>query len=265
MSGVRVEDLTFAYDGRPALEEIRLEIEPGELLALCGPNGSGKTTLLRALSGVLRPQKGVVYFDFAGGEARPLSGLKPKELACLLAAVEQEAHVAFDFTVRELVSLGRLPHVGRLRPLTACDHQAVEEAMKRVGVFEFAERSVQELSGGERRRVFLALALAQQPRILLLDEPTAHLDLRYQIEIMQLLRKLTEQGLTVIAAVHDLNLAARYCDRVAVLCRGRLMACGPPAEALTPERIQEIWRVDVEILFREGGLWVLPLPSIISD
>lgn len=264
MNTVRIANLTFSYDGRPALERITLEIHPGELLALIGPNGSGKTTLLRALSGVLRPQGGAVYLDFTGGNIRPISAIRPKELARLLAALEQETHVAFDFTVEELVSLGRLPHLHKLSPLSTHDRQAVEEAMRRVGVLEFAQRSVQELSGGERRRAFLALALAQKPQILLLDEPTAHLDLKYQIEIMELVRRLTKQGLGVIAALHDLNLAARYADRVAVLCQGRLMACGIPAEVLTLKLIQEVWGVDVEILSRQGGLWILPLPSVVS-
>jgi len=264
VSTVRIENLTFSYDGRPALEKITLDVKPAELLALIGPNGSGKTTLLRALSGALCPKRGAVYLDFTGGDIRPVSVIKPKELGRLLAALEQETHVAFDFTVRELVSLGRLPHLHKLSPLSSRDRQVVEEAMMRVGVLEFAEQSVQELSGGERRRAFLALALAQEPQILLLDEPTAHLDLKYQLEIMELVRGLTKQGLAVIAALHDLNLAARYADRVAVLCRGRLRAGGLPAEVLTLKLIREVWGVDVKILSGEGGLWILPLPSVVS-
>ncbi len=264
MTAIRVEDLTFAYKGRPILAEITLAVKAGEFFALIGPNGSGKTTLLRAISGVIPMDTGTVYLDFVDGQSHPVSQLAPKELARSLAALEQEVHVAFDFTVRETVSLGRLPHSRKLKPLAEEDRRVVEEAMERVGVAQFADRSIHSLSSGERQRVFLAMALAQEPKVLLLDEPTAHLDLKYQIEIMELIRGLSKRGLTVICALHDLNLAARYADRVGVLSQGRLVACGPPDEVFTLERIREIWHIEIEIFKESGEIWILPRSSVRS-
>lgn len=268
MSAIRVENLTFAYDGRPVIEGITLDVKAGELLALVGPNGSGKTTLLRAISGVLPPGQGAVYLDFDDHHPQMVTELSARELARSLAVVEQEVHVAFDFTVREIVSLGRLPHAHKLKSFSVPDQRVVEEAMQRVEIEQFADRNIHALSSGERQRVFLAMALAQEPKVLLLDEPTAHLDLKYQIEIMELVRGLADQGLTVMAALHDLNLAARYSDRVAVLSQGRFAGCGPPREMLTSELIQKVWGVQVEVVHRSGeeGIWVIPCgPAVLSS
>jgi iron complex transport system ATP-binding protein len=265
VSAVRVENLTFAYDGRPVLQGITLDVRAGEFLALIGPNGSGKTTLLRAISGVLPVTAGAVYVQVVDRGAHLVSELSAQELARSLAAVEQETYVAFDFTVREIVALGRLPHLNKLQAFSASDQRRVDEVMQRVGITQFAERSVQSLSSGERQRVFIAMALAQEPKVLLLDEPTAHLDLRYQLEIMELVRGLVDRGLAVIAAVHDLNLAARYSDRVAVLSQGRVVNCGPPQEMLTSELIEEVWGVKVELVHGpDGHVGYLSVPKLNS-
>jgi len=251
---IRLRGLSFAYDGVPALADVTLEIEAGEWLVLVGPNGSGKSTLLRLISGVLRPKGGTVFLDFC-----ELAKLSPKQLAQRLAALEQERSVGFDFTVRELVEWGRLPHQGWLGPWREGDERAVRKALRLMGLEALAERPLSGLSGGERQRVFLAMALAQEPEILLLDEPTAHLDLKYQLEILGLIRRLVDgEGLTVISALHDLNWAARYGDRAAVLCEGRLVACGPPAEVFTAELVRKVWGVTVEVVRREGALWLVP-------
>lgn len=234
---ISVERLGFAYDGRPVLEGIDLKVEEGEILALVGPNGSGKSTLLRNIAGILKPTGGAVYLDF-----KELQKLSPRELARQLGAVEQERRVGFDFTVRELVELGRLPHLGRLErlgaPLGPKDREAIRRAMELTHIAEFAERRISTLSGGERQRVFLAIALAQEPKALLLDEPTTHLDINYQLEIMEIIRERAKAGLTVIMALHDLNLAALYADRLALLHRGRIMALGRPEEVLTTHNIR---------------------------
>ncbi len=266
---LRVEKLSVSYGQEEtwALDDLSLEIYEREFLAVVGPNGSGKSTLLRALSGVLPPRAraggegrgrgGAIYLDF-----RRLEELPPREVARVIAAVEQEPHVGFDFAVREVVEWGRHPHRGRLSPWTAHDEEAVRRALSLFRLEELAERSITELSGGERRRVFLAMALAQEPQILLLDEPTAHLDLRYQLEILELVRRLVnEEGLTAVAALHDLNAALRYADRVAVLARGRLVACGPPREVLTPELVCQVWGVKAEVLAHNGYTFVLPVVS----
>jgi iron complex transport system ATP-binding protein len=254
---IRVERLAFAYGGVPALRDVTLEISSGELLALVGPNGSGKSTLLKVLSGVLRPRRGVAYLDL-----QELGKLPPREVARKLAVLEQEPYVGFDFTVRELVGWGRHPHRGRLDPWRERDERAVQRALQLMGLEALAERLISELSGGERRRVFLAIALAQEPEILLLDEPTAHLDLKYQLEILELIRRLVDdEGLAVVAALHDLNWAARYADRVALLSQGQLMAYGSPLEILTPQLIRAVWDVEVEVVRQNGSLWLVPRAS----
>jgi len=251
---ISIEDLSFAYDGVPALEEATLAIQRGELLALVGPNGSGKSTLLKLISGVLRPDKGAVYLDL-----QSIDKLSPRQVARRLAMLEQERTVGFEFTVRELVEWGRHPHRGRLARWQSCDEQAVRRALQLMGLKALEERLISELSGGERQRVFLAMALAQEPEVLLLDEPTAHLDLKYQLEIMELVRTLVDgEGLTVVAAIHDLNWAARYADRVAVLSEGHLVACGHPPEVLTSELIRDVWGVEVEVISENRDLLILP-------
>jgi iron complex transport system ATP-binding protein len=239
---ISLQNLGFAYDSQPVLEGITLELGDGEILALVGPNGSGKSTLLRNIAGILRPTRGAIYLD-----CKFIARLTPRELARLLGAVEQERHVGFDFTVRELVELGRLPHLGRLERLGPKDYDAVQRAMELTHLEEFADRPISTLSGGERQRAFLAIALAQEPKALLLDEPTAHLDINYQLEIMEIIRERANAGLTVIMALHDLNLAAHYADRMALLHRGRILALGRPEEVLTPERIKEAFGVEVAV------------------
>ncbi len=239
---ISLEGLTFAYDSRPVLEGLSLDLEDGEILALVGPNGSGKSTLLRNIAGILKPASGAIYLDF-----KALGEFTPRELARLLGAVEQERQVGFDFTVRELVELGRLPHLGRLERLGPKGREAVRRALELTHIAEFAERRISTLSGGERQRAFLAIALAQEPKALLLDEPTTHLDINYQLEIMEIIRERARAGLTVIMALHDLNLAAHYADWMALLHCGRLLALGKPEEVLTPERIKEAFGVEVAV------------------
>lgn len=250
---VNVAGVSFAYNGAPALKDINLEIKSGEILVLVGPNGSGKTTLLKMISGALTPEDGVVYLDL-----QSLVGLHPRQIAQCLAALEQEHHLGFDFSVREVVAWGRMPHRGRLSRWQDQDEQAVQKALAATGTSSFADRSLHSLSGGERQRVFIAMALAQQPKILLLDEPTAHLDLKYQVEILELVQRLSQRGLTVIVALHDLNLAARYADRIALIAQGKLVADGPPQTVLTKSNIRSIWGIDVNIIRDDLGCVIVP-------
>ncbi len=253
---ITVDGLKFSYNGSPLLNGIDLSVPKGEILAIVGPNGSGKTTLLKNISGILSPEVGSVYLDMT-----LLLDLSITELARYLAVVEQEREIGFDFTVREIVALGRLPHRGRFARETKADKQRIGRAMELANVAPFAERSIHELSGGEKQRVFLAMALAQNPRVLLLDEPTTYLDINYQLQIMEILCQQAVAGLTVLMAIHDLNLAAQYADRVAILHRGQLLAVGRPADVLTETNIKRAFQAEV-IVGRNpltNCLYIMPL------
>jgi iron complex transport system ATP-binding protein len=227
------------------------------MLAVVGPNGSGKSTLLRVASGVLAPLAGRVLV--AGHDVQRYSR---RELARLTAVVPQDTLVEFPFSVEELVLMGRAPHLGRFGFPGARDLSIAREAMLRVGVEHLARRALPELSGGERQRVIIARALVQEPRILLLDEPTAHLDIRHQVEIYDLMAELNaERGLTIVSVLHDLNLAAMYFPRVALLSDGRLYGVGATAEVLTYSTIRSVYGTEVYVAQNDvtGTINILPL------
>jgi iron complex transport system ATP-binding protein len=242
MESLTADGLRCALGGRAVLEEIHLEARPGEVLALIGPNGAGKTTLLRAMARLLRPNGGVVTL-----QGHNIWRMRPRPLARSLALAPQGAEL-WPLTVAQFVGLGRAPHRGWLLPLGADDRAAVQSALERTGLLELRERQVTELSGGEQRRAILARALAQGPRVLLLDEPTAALDLKYQAAILSMARRLAhEDGLAVVISLHDLNQAAGVADRLALLARGRVLAVGSPAEVLTAELIGVTYEVPVSV------------------
>jgi len=237
---VELRGVSFAYGASPALEGVSFSARAGEFVGLLGPNGAGKSTLVRLVAGLLAP---------AAGEVR-LAGLDPrraprKQVAQVCALVPQEPRVAWPFTVREAVMMGRAPRQGLLALPTRLDRGAVEGALAACDLVQLADRRLDALSGGERRRVFFARALAQEPRVLLLDEPTAFLDLGHQVAAMKMAQVAARGGLCVVAVLHDLNLASAACDRVAVLSRGRIVAEGAPADVLTETRVREVWEVPV--------------------
>ncbi len=239
-AAVRADRLTVAYRGRPALRDIDLTISQGERLALVGPNGAGKSTLLRTIAGLIEPAAGSV--ELAG---RPLASLDRLAIAKRLAVVPQLPVLPFATTVEAVVALGRLPHEHPIRGLRPADRAAVAAAIDRVGVGHLLGRDARELSLGERQLVLLAMAVAQDAPILVLDEPTVHLDLRHQVEVMELLADLNARdGTTIIAVLHDVGLAAHFFPRIVVLDRGRIAADGPPADALAADRIREVFEVD---------------------
>ncbi len=243
VSALQARGVDFSYGRGAVLRGIGVEIRPGERVALIGPNGSGKTTLLRLLSGFLRPDLGEVRL---GG--RRLTGYSRREVARRVAVVPQTLEVPFAFTVEELVLMGRTPYMSPWGGPGPGDVAVVREAMERTGVSFLEDRPYPELSGGERQRVLLALALAQEPQILLLDEPTAHLDINHQVEVLDLVRALNrDSGLTVAAAMHDLNLAALYFGRLLLLEDGRIVADGPPQEVLEEQRIARAFGATVRI------------------
>ena len=245
MTSLQIRQVYFSYFSGFVLHDINLSVEAGEMVGLLGPNGSGKTTLIKLASGILKPGQGEIRLDGSS-----LSQLGRKLIARNVAVVPQRFHIPFGFTTSEVVMLGRIPFIRAFAGETATDRQAMVTAMERVGISQLTKRRFDELSGGERQKVILAMALAQQPKLLLLDEPTVHLDISHQIESLELVRSLNvEQGLTVIAAMHDLNLASLYFDRLILLKEGRILAEGTPAQVLTEDRIREVFSVSVGVEF----------------
>jgi iron complex transport system ATP-binding protein len=234
-----LDGVTVEARGRPILRDVSFSVEPGERVALIGPNGAGKSTLLRVVAGVLRVNAGRVEL---GGD--PVGTLERTAIARRLAVVPQQTALPFSMRVEEVVALGRLPHEDALRGARPADRAAVAAAIDRVGLGHLLGRDARELSLGERQLVLLALAVAQEAATLLLDEPTVHLDLRHQVEAMELMRDLNERdGTTLVAVLHDLALASHFFPRLVLLDHGRLVADGTPAEVLTDERIREVFGV----------------------
>jgi iron complex transport system ATP-binding protein len=234
-----------------------MDISAGERIAILGPNGVGKTTLLRLLSGVRSPSAGSIFLD-----GRPLHAVPRAEVARKIAVVPQDLAVPFAFTAREIVELGRTPYLGLLRGFRPDDRRAVEQAMHLTDTTGLAGRIINELSGGERQRVIIAMALAQEPEILLLDEPTHLLDITRQAEILDLLAELNcRRGLTVVASIHDLNLAGRYFNRLLILHRGAVLAEGPPEAVLRAEIVEQAYGGPVEIVQTGDGRAPIVLPA----
>ena len=242
MPALRLDNVTFSYkDGEPVLREVSLAANDGEFLGIIGPNGSGKTTAVRLLSRTVRPVSGSACVD-----GRDIWSIPAKAFARMVAVVPQDTLIAFDFTVSEVVLMGRSPHLGRFSLERPADVQAAHEAMRLTNVSHLASRSINALSGGELQRAIIARALAQQTGILLLDEPTSHLDLNYQFEIMDLLRALNrERGITVVVVMHDLNLAAQYCGRLTLMNAGQVLADGKPEDVITEDAIRGAYGAEV--------------------
>ncbi len=237
--------LVFTHASAPAplFRGLSLSVSRGEFAGIIGPNGSGKTTLLMLLSGVVAPQAGEVILD-----GRPVRSIPPRERACRMAVVFQESRMLFDFTVLEIALMGRAPHLGPFSLERPEDFAAARAALHEMDLAGREEKRLQELSSGERQRALIARALAQQPRVVLMDEPTAFLDLRHRLQIYEILARLNrDKGLTVVTTSHDLNLAARYGSRLMVLDDGHLAADGPPETVLTPRLLREVYETEARI------------------
>jgi len=241
---LKIQNLSVSYGSRSVLKNINLEIKKGEMLALLGPNGSGKSTLLRTISGILPSTTGSV--SLAG---RLISGLGPAERARQIAVVPQGAQLPPAFTALETVLFGRTPYLNFLGQACSADQEIARRALEKVDALSLADRLMGEISGGEQQRVLLARALTQMAPILLLDEPTTHLDLQHQMSLLTLVRKLAlEENLTVVIALHDLNLAARYADRIALLVNGQIKALGTAKQVLRADVIAEVYRWPVKVI-----------------
>lgn len=237
---LEVQGVGFAYESATVLEGISFQAKPGEMVGVLGPNGSGKTTLLKCMNRALKPKAGTVFV-----EGKEVAELSHKEIANEMGVVPQNSGVNFPFTALEIVLMGRGPALGRFQRETESDVQVVKDAMRAADVIHLAGRHMTELSGGEKQRVIIARALAQRPKILLLDEPTLHLDVSHQIEILELVRELAlKEQLTVIMVTHDINLAARYCDKLLLLQKGRILAAGSVPEVLTPANISVAFNIE---------------------
>lgn len=254
-----IRSLSAGYvRGNPVVQDVSLDVSPGEILGIVGPNGSGKTTLVRAATRVLRPEAGQVML-----EGHDIQKMSTRDIARRVAVVPQDTVVPFDLTSLQTVLLGRHPHVGQLHLEDAHDADLAVAALASVGARHLANQSIRRISGGERQRVLIAKALAQEPSILFLDEPTAHLDVSHQAEVLSLVSSLArDRGMSVVTVLHDLNLAAAWCERLAVMHDGKLAALGPPAEVLTEALIMRVWNARMWVRRHPltGRPFLLPVP-----
>lgn len=240
----RLDRVGFGYDGRPVLTDLSLDLAAGRFTGLVGPNGAGKTTLLDLLAGLKRPDRGKVLF-----RDRDVSTMGRLESARVIGLVPQEFRITMPFTVRQVTAMGRHPHQDRFSRPGPEDEAAVEAALTALDLLDLAERPVTELSGGEKQRAAAARALAQEPEVFLLDEPTASLDIRHSLTVLELIAELVAQGRTAVAVMHDLNLAAAYCRELILLKDGRILAAGPTEEVLTRENIAALYGVAAKVRY----------------
>lgn len=254
---LELQGVAFAYE-KPVLKDVSVGFAAGKFTSILGPNGAGKSTLVKIMSRWYRPLQGnVLVFD------RPINDLPQHIVARHIAVVEQENSASTDITVRELVSLGRLPHQGLLSTESAHDHEMIEHSMEVTGVKELSERRLSTLSGGERQRARIAAALAQETEILLLDEPTSHLDIRHQTELLQLLQQFTQRGMTVVSVLHDLNIAALFSDSMVLLGQGEVKAMGSPRDVLRADIIEKVYGCPVTVF--DHPLYKIPQIALVTN
>jgi len=244
-----IRNITFSYEAVKVLEGVTFEVKEREVFGIIGPNGSGKTTLLKCIDMVLKPKIGAILVD---GE--DVSYFDRREIAKKIGLVPQRESAVYPFTTLDVVLMGRTPHMERFAGESPKDLEAVGNALKITEIEHLAERSVDELSGGEMQRVVIARALAQEPEVLLLDEPTLHLDVNHQLELLDLIKKLTnERRLVTVLVSHDLNLASRYCDKLVLLNSGKIYSVGTTSEVLTPKNIEHVFNVNVEVNYNPSA------------
>ncbi len=254
MSGVKVRGLRFSYGEKIVFEDVSFEVDEGEILTILGPNGSGKTTLLKCLNKLLKP-KGSVFID-----SFDISKLNEKELAKLVGYVPQMHSPAFPYRVVDVVVSGRAPHLGFSTP-TKEDYELAYSILDRLGLSHLADRPYTQLSGGELRLVLIARALIQQPKVLLLDEPTSHLDLKNRVLVLKILKEVAKEGIAIIMSEHDPNLASLFSDKVLLMHKGKIVSYGSVQDVLNKENIVKVYGVDVEIFENNGKRYIFPTIS----
>lgn len=247
---INIEDLEFSYNGRPTLKNMNLKVNRGEFLSIIGPNGSGKTTFLKCMNRILHPKSGSILID-----KDELHKLHREEIAKRIGYIPQAERGTFPTTVFDTVLMGRKPHIKWIPGSN--DLKIVSDVIEMLGLKDFSMKNINELSGGQRQKVIIARALAQQPKVLLLDEPTSSLDLKHQLEVLDITREQANNDVTVIMSVHDLNLAARYSDKILMMKDGEIFQ-GGGTEILTPENIEPVYGVSVDVIQNSGQIWILP-------
>lgn len=255
-------DLNVSYEDFHALHDILISVKSGELMGLIGPNGCGKSTLLRTINGLLKPDSGDL--TIAGMNVREVS---LEKMAKICSNIPTEFPPDFNLTVYEVVMLGRYPHRKSMWWETGEDEKVTLNAMKMFGIDHLSHRDITQLSSGERQRTLIAKAYVQQPKIMLVDEPTAHLDIRYTLEVMQYFKDLIarEKDMAIVIAAHDLNAVARFCDRITLMKKGHIIACGTPSEVITPDNIEKAYGVKSEIIVHKGNIVMIPMEPVHSE
>ena len=256
MVKLKVKDVEFSYASVPILKNVCIELAASEMLSVVGPNGAGKSTLLRCIDRILKPQKGSILLD--GQEIKKMSRM---ELAKKMGYIPQSTTQIFSATVFDVVLIGRRPHISWRS--SDEDTEKVLEILQLLNIEEFAMRDINELSGGQQQKVFIACALTQEPDVLLLDEPTSNLDIRHQLEVMDIIKNIViEKGIAAIMAIHDLNLAARYADKIIMMNSGKIFSAGNPTSVLTPENIKHVYGVESEVMDKRGRPHIVPIRPV---
>ncbi len=254
---IELKKVCFAYDKKEVIKDISLILRDKEFIGIIGPNGAGKSTLLKLLCGILKPRIGKVFIY-----EEELQNMNQKEIARTIGFVPQETHFALNFSISDIVSMGRFPYLNPFQKLSAEDKEAIEKALVQASITEYRNRPINSLSSGERQRVVIARALAQKPKILLLDEPTSHLDLHHQYRIMELLRKLNTEGITIVIVNHDLNLASLFCNRLFLLKTGKIWATGTAREIINVKTLKAVYGITVQVINHpQTGVPQIILPS----
>lgn len=259
MELLEAKNLKFRYGKKSVLDGVSFNVKKGEFISIIGPNGSGKSTLLKTLNNIYNPWKGKILID-----GKNIKNFRQKKIAKIMALVLQDSNIDYEFTVEEIILMGRHPHKGRFEKEDGDDYKIIEESLEMTNTTYLRNRIITEISGGERQRVMIAKALAQKPKIILLDEPTSNLDINHQIEILKLLKDMNKQnGTTIILVIHDINLAIRYSDKVIMLNEGKILDMGKPEEVITRENIEKVYNMKVNIDRNKhtDSLYITPLES----
>jgi iron complex transport system ATP-binding protein len=256
MVKLKIKDVEFSYASVPILKDVCIELRASEMLSVVGPNGAGKSTLLRCIDRILKPQRGSILLD-----EREIKEMSRMELAKKMGYIPQSSAQVFPATVFDTVLMGRRPHIGWRS--SEKDMKKVLETLQLLNIKSFAMRDINELSGGQQQKVFIARALTQEPDVLLLDEPTSNLDIKHQLEVMDIIKNIVrEKGIAAIMAIHDLNLASRYADRIIMMNGGEVFDAGDAASVLTPENIKHVYDVEVEVPNHGGRPYIVPVRPV---